>query len=682
MRVQLKHAFLWRILLVLLHAAAILATSTSATKGYDKSSIKSDVHHQVTTDDSRVVWPWRSYRTSKHTPPDLNITRHNGNGKLADGYYFLSPSDSNKNDGTYDMSGTGFVMDHNGDLIFAGDEDGFDFCEEWIAGMTDFRVQEYNGRKYITYWNGCNTRGTHWGHRWGRVRFCFFSQLSAFSDRTSKIHWVESFACLWESIVEKYADSLIRQVTFIDEEYNKFTLNPDLGINTLEPATRGNIDVHEHQMTDRNTIVVSSYNNTQWDLTSVDGAKDAWVADGMFFEIEPKTQEVLFQWRALEHLELSASRYGLNGAGTKRVPLDWLHINSVQRVGENYLISARHHFAVYLISGKDGSVIWKLDGTDGGSFGSIPANFRWQHHARAQNITDAGMTVSLFNNMVNGKHNEDTQTNGLAFWLPLPPDPKNPPILVKKLQQPGEMVFSGTQGSFQMDLGNGNSLVGYGTTPIVREFSAAGKLIWQAQFGELEAVQNYRAFKMPWHGTPKHWDPVVLLESPHDHVPRAYVSWNGATQISGWAVFAGESHDSLESVGVAKKKAFETVFELGNNVRCAQIGAIRDGKIIRKSNIACLSDDEKALPENGLLGNDKSTDDNIPLDSDYSRLLAENEQLLAELDELESTTWAAYELFAKVAIGTVVVVIAFWVVILLRDWRQRRRYQPVPKEAW
>lgn len=157
------------IVLGLLRTAGILAASVSATEDYDSTVIESEAHHQVTTDDSRVVWPWRSYRTSKHTPPDLKITRYRSKDSLAEGYIFLSPSDSNKNDGTYDMSGTGFVMDQNGDLIFAGDEDGMDFCDEWVAGMTDFRAQEYDGRKYITYWNGCNTRGKHWGHRWGRV---------------------------------------------------------------------------------------------------------------------------------------------------------------------------------------------------------------------------------------------------------------------------------------------------------------------------------------------------------------------------------------------------------------------------------------------------------------------------------------------------------------------------------
>ncbi|KAK3053111.1 hypothetical protein LTR09_005737 [Extremus antarcticus] len=590
---------------------------------YNRIMIESTAHYQVTTDTSRVVWPWRTYKTSMHNPPVLNISRFDG--ELAPGYVFISPVDNNKQDGTYDLSGTGFIMDQRGDLIFAADEDGMGFCNGWVAGMTDFRVQAYQARKYITYWDGCNTRGTHWGHRGGRV-------------------------------------------SFIDEEYNKFELNPDLGINTLEPATRGSVDVHEHQMTDHDTMVVTSYNNTQINLTWIGGPADAWVADGMFFELDVKTGKVLFEWRALDHISLEASRYGINSAGagvTKRVPWDWLHINSVERVGDNYLISARHHFAIYMISGTDGSVLWKLDGLDGGSFGSMPVNFRWQHHARAHNVTKDGMTISLFNNMVNRVKNNNTQTNGLAFWLPLPLDPHNPPVLVRQLQMPDEMLFSGTQGSYQMDVGNGNGFMGYGKVPVVREFAPDGKLLWQARFGQDGAVMNYRGFKMTWHGTPKARDPVVLIENPRLHTPRVYVSWNGATEISGWAILAGNDKDSLEAIGVAQKKGFETVFELAHNktLQCVQVGAIRDGEIIRMSNTACVGD-------------------KVTSKGDYLRLLEANERMKAELAELEHATWGFYKVFAEVAMGVVLVAVGVWVSIFLRDWRQRQQYQSVSKEEW
>lgn len=178
----------------------LLFTVAAQAANFNISIIPSDPHHQYTTDTSLLVWPWRSYKTSHHHPPHMKITRPNRK-PLAPGYIFISPANSNNEDGTYELSGTGFIMDYVGDLVYAAEETGMDFCDAWIGGMTDFRAQEFNGKKVITYWNGCNHKGQHWGHRWGRV-------------------------------------------TFIDEEYDNFTMNPDIGINTLDDAPRGQIDVH------------------------------------------------------------------------------------------------------------------------------------------------------------------------------------------------------------------------------------------------------------------------------------------------------------------------------------------------------------------------------------------------------------------------------------------------------
>ena len=370
---------------------------------------------------------------------------------------------------------------------------------------------------------------------------------------------------------------------------------------------------------------------------------------------------------------------------------DHLHINSVQAVGKNYLISARHHWSVYLISGKDGSILWRLDGINGGDFGNIPETFRWQHHARAHNVTDHGMTVTLFNNMVNGPKNLKTQTQALAFWLPLNADhtPRHrghrerEPVLVKRLQTNSQPLFTATQGSYQFDLGNGNGFVGYGTEPVAREYGPRGDLRWQAWFGFRGKVQSYRVFKQKWHGTPKDWNPVVVFEDSHyraqAQIPRVYVSWNGATDISGWAVSAGKNPNRLEEVGVAEKHGFETVFDL-EGANCVQVAAIRRGETIRNSNVACLDDDEAKLPDTVeevddskvQVGEEGLGQDDVEMEN--KQLQAENEALQAELNELEEETWAAYRLFAEVALAVVLIVAGVWGYIVIRDWRKRRQY--------
>lgn len=513
-------------------------------------------------------------------------------------------------------------------------------------------MQEYKGKPHLVYWNGCNTQGAHWGHRWGRV-------------------------------------------TFIDEEYSNFTVNPDMNINTLDEANKGQIDVHEHQMTDRGSMVVTTYNNTQRDLSAVGGAVDGWLAESMFSEFDIETGEVLFEWSAADHIPLEDSHWPLRSSmGTRHLPWDWFHINAVQRVGENYLISARHFWAVFLISGKDGSVIWKLDGITGGSFGSIPTEFRWQHHARAQNVTQHGMTVSLFNNHVNGRKNKDTQSQALAFWLPLPASKRHPPVLVRNLMNDDDRVFAATQGSYQLDVGNGNGFVGYGKIPLAREFGPAkdgNDLRWQARFGDDDAAMSYRTFKAKWHGTPKNWDPVAAFEKVRlqkARPPKVYVSWNGATDITAWAIYAGEDRESLKSVGVAKKQGFETVFDL-ENANCVQLGAIRDGKIIRASNIACLEEVEAdAGADLGEVHDDATANfgqapDKTVANPELERLQAEKEALEAQMKELqleledaESETWSSYKLFAEIACGVVVAITGTWGYILWRDWR-RNSYSPL-----
>ncbi len=605
----------------------------SETAGFNTTYIESEDHYQTTTVTDSSVWPWRSYKTSPHHPPHMNITRHNG--ELSKGYIFLSPSDHTGTDGTYELSGTGFIMTTDGDMIYAAEERGYGFCDEWVAGMTDFRRQDYKGRPYITYWNGCNTQGAHWGHRWGRV-------------------------------------------TFIDEEYNNFTVNPDFSINTLDEANRGQIDMHDHQMTEDDTMVVTTYHNVQKDLSGHKGvnitANNTWIAESMFCEFDIESGEVLFKWSAMDHIPLKLSHWGLKGnRGTRHVPWDWFHINSVQKVGKNYLVSARHHWAVYLVSGKDGHVIWNLNGIGHGSWGMIPSRFRWQHHARAHNVTEHGMIVSLFNNHVAGIRNRKTQSQALAFYVPLPASRKKPIKLLRRLQTHDDMAFSSTQGSYQLDLSNGHGFVGYGKVPLLREYGPAqdGRdLRWQARFGHDSAVMSYRAFKAEWRGTPKNWDPIAVFEplpTQHNKPAHVFVSWNGATDISDWAIFAGSTRDNLTSVGMTRRMGFETTFQLPK-AQCVQLGAVRDGKIIRASNVACQGDpplvfDERPSKIGG--GNDLGS-----LLSQKDALESDIAALESELSHLASGVWVSYTLFIEVTMAVIALVSAIW---SLRFWRDRRR---------
>ena len=70
-------------------------------------------------------------------------------------------------------------------------------------------------------------------------------------------------------------------------------------------------------MTDRNTILVTAFNATPADLPPIGGSKDGWIFDCLFFEIEPKTNRVLFRWSAIEHVPVSHTKQPLGASRDK-----------------------------------------------------------------------------------------------------------------------------------------------------------------------------------------------------------------------------------------------------------------------------------------------------------------------------------------------------------------------------
>ena len=88
----------------------------------------------------------------------------------------------------------------------------------------------------------------------------------------------------------------------------------------LEPGAKypSNIDVHELLITQNGSIIVTANNVTQADLTSVGGPSNGWVVEGLVYEIDIATNEVLFRWGSLDHLAdipFSASLYTLGTEG-------------------------------------------------------------------------------------------------------------------------------------------------------------------------------------------------------------------------------------------------------------------------------------------------------------------------------------------------------------------------------
>lgn len=382
---------------------------------------------------------------------------------------------------------------------------------------------------------------------------------------------------------------------FVDTTYRNFIVDPNLGLNKLTKTTVANwsVDIHEHQMTSRNTLLVSAYNNTPYDLSPYGGPANGWITDSLVFELDIETWDVLFSWKALDHVSPTMSHQPLAikalniTYGTKAAPWDWFHVNSIDFVGDDYLVNGRHTWTTYLVSGTDGSVIWSIEGENGGSFGALPADgtFKWQHYARAYNVTESSLDLSLFDNHNSGIDNGTAPSSGLVYHLELPASKSYTPQLTRKIETPSDEIYAESQGDYIPDLCNGNQLVGYGQITITREYGPAtdgSDLRWQAQFGDFNTVQSYRAFKDTWAGTPADWDPSLVVEDGY-----AYVSWNGATEVTEWNVYTTASSGTALKA-VAAKRGFETVFRVTNGAATVQVGAVQGGQEVRRSNVVEL----------------------------------------------------------------------------------------------
>lgn len=167
----------------------------------------------------------------------------------------------------------------------------------------------------------------------------------------------------------------------------------------------------------------------------------------------------------------------------------------------------------------------------------------------------------------------DHFTQGLLFQVSQRTDS------VKLLQTFETDFYADSQGSLQA-LDNENFLLGGGSVPVIIEYDAVGNTVWHARFEAEERGYSYRTFRGDWSGTPKDWDPSLVVEGN-----TAYVSWNGATDVQEWKVYVNEDRS-----GEVKRAGFETMVRLNGigDSDCVRVVAVQGGEQLRMSNTVCL----------------------------------------------------------------------------------------------
>lgn len=476
-------------------------------------------------------WPSQTFISEQDFhPPVLEVTAPEKASQ--DGYLFFSPG------GPEAGQVAPLIMTSHGELVWNGPIDLFTF---------NFGVQTHKGEQVLLAWNG-----------------------TRFPEPKGRGHGI---VYLWNKHYE-----LIANVT-LEGDFVEFN----------GESYPSNIDLHEHYITENNTLLVLGYNVTQADLSSVGGPKEGWVTEGQVYEIDIDTNQVLFSWKSLDHLNklpFTDSVYPLGSEGydgtTQALAWGYFHHNAVTPFRDGYIISSRYFCSAIAIS-RTGDVLWVLSGRTGGDFnlqgGNTTTGFCYQHDIRvvSDEVSKAGnlsrLTISMHDNANCPIDKDVVPTSGKIFDIDF--STKNVVETHRYLNQSG-LIYATAQGSHQR-MSNNNIFEGHGYIPVMEEFAPDGTSLCRWTFGTpvrttaggylspepSDVVLSYRSYKQPWTGCPRTKPSLVLKPiGPKDapHGTKAYISWNGATEVKAWEIWGGI--ETVSKIMTVKKEGFETVVEM------------------------------------------------------------------------------------------------------------------------
>jgi hypothetical protein len=440
-------------------------------------------------------------------PPVVTIVKQTEGA--SSGYIFIAPKHDAPQKGPEIVDGDGQPVWF--DPVAAADQ------------VADFRVQTYEGKPVLTWWEGpiaSPILGTAYGHY-------------------------------------VIADTSYKRIARIEAGLGK-----DSG------------DLHEFRLTPRGTALITLYKTVPGSLESIGGPKNGKVADSIVQEVDVKTGKVLFDWHSIGHVAIDESYIPLTGPGSPPPgnPYDYFHVNAVEEEPDgNFLVSARNTSTVYELDRNTGDVLWRLGGKRS-SFKMGPGTtFWWQHDARRH----ADGTITLFDN--GAAPPREKQSRALRLRLDMS---AKTATLVQADVSP-DRVLAGSQGDVQV-LDNGHLVVGWGAVPRVTEFDGGGNVVFDATFSEGD--DSYRAYRFPWSATPP-GRPAIATAKGRGGLKTIYASWNGATGVVSWQVLAGDDQNSLERVGESQATTgFETVLRAKTNEDVIAVQALdAGGKVLGTS---------------------------------------------------------------------------------------------------
>jgi Arylsulfotransferase (ASST) len=302
-------------------------------------------------------------------------------------------------------------------------------------------------------------------------------------------------------------------------------------------------DLHEFVLTPRGTGLMSIFGDATGQVFTTRGPGLDKIVEGVVQEVDVASGRLLFEWRSSQHVATKESY--LDIPRDPSTPYDYFHINSIDETADGGLIvSARHTWCVYKIHRPTGNVEWRLNGKQSDFEMGEGTRFAWQHDARS--YPDG--SISIFDD--GAAHGTPFEARSRAILLRADAS-TGKATLERAYSHPG--ILATSQGSVQ-ELPDGHTFVGWGNVPHFTEWGADGTMVLD---GSYPGGGSYRSYRFPWTGRPLA-PPDVAVVANGGGTYTVYASWNGATDVDGWRLMAGESTDQLTMIDSSPRGGFET----------------------------------------------------------------------------------------------------------------------------
>ncbi len=290
----------------------------------------------VSPDPPKGVWVFRS--RPDLSPAAVQVSTTQAHEDTAAGYIFVAFKEGAGEHGP-------MIIDDQGQLVWFGK----------YRSARDFKMQYYQGRPVLSWWEGKVTAG----------------------------HGVGEYV-------------------IFDDSYRE--------IARVRAGNGYRGDLHEFLITPEDTALLVAYAPRRTDLSPIGGLTDGMAWEGIVQEVDIQTGKVLFEWHSLEHVGIEESYV--------KVPddpdylYDYFHINSIDVEPDgNLLLCARNTWTVYKVDRKSGDLLWRLGGKKSDFEMGPGTQSAYQHDARRQRDG----TITIFDNGAHPKVYD--QSRGIVVEL-------------------------------------------------------------------------------------------------------------------------------------------------------------------------------------------------------------------------------------------------------------------------